>query len=162
MANDPDYVRSHQRGTITIEKVRKVYVDKFLGAGWIKKTIRNGTCLEVVDSAAQADAILKKVNSVVRREYSPDDAGNDVTCGSSPYGASCTDGVTTTYTNCDGSGNCTSGTYHITDITTTLSLEDPHTGKAVKGWHEDTSLDRLKNFASSLGEAVGCGRIPHE
>jgi hypothetical protein len=138
----------------SIEAVRKIYVDKFVLSGRVKKAIRKGTCLEVVDSPDRADAVLTWASEV--KEYSADDVGGDVTCSSNISSANCSDGVTTTYTTCDNLGNCQSGTYH--NSLKKLVLEDPHTGKELQGWSQYEGSGNSKTFASDLSAAVGCAK----
>ncbi len=135
--SDPNYVRSHP-ATIAIGKVRKVYVDKFLGAGRIKKMIRDGTCLEVVDSPDEADALLR-VN-YERQEYDGTESG-DIDCSR----FRCTDGVTIADE---------SGVHHI--IREKFILVDPHSGKKIEGWSQYKSGVRQADFAV-LNIEVGCG-----
>jgi hypothetical protein len=137
--SDPHYVRSHP-ATIAIQKVRKVYVDKFFGAGGIKKMIRNGTCLEVVDSPDEADALLRVDHE--RQEYDGTESG-DIYCSRHQ----CTDGVTIADEY---------GIRHI--IRDKFILVDPRTAKTVEGWYEYKDSISSKNFARFLGEAAGCGR----
>jgi hypothetical protein len=136
IVSDPNYVRSHP-ATIAIGKVRKVYVDKFFGAGGIKKMIRNGTCLEVVDSPDEADALLRV--DYERQEYDGTESG-DIDCSR----FRCTDGVTIADE---------SGVHHI--IREKFILVDPHSDKKIEGWSQYKSGVHQDDFAV-LNIEVGC------
>ena len=134
--SDPNYVRIHP-ATIAIGKVRKIYVDKFFGVGRIKKMISNGTCLQVVDSPDEADALLRV--KYERQEYDGTESG-DIDCSR----FRCTDGVTIADE---------FGVHHI--IREKFILVDPHSDKKIEGWSQYKSGVHQDDFAV-LNIEVGC------
>jgi hypothetical protein len=133
--------------------VRKVYVAKFRQAKKVKEALRD-TCIEVVDSPEQSDAVLMRTLHFA--EYRPG-VDYDTTCTSDSVTARCSDGVTKETTTCGPGGNCvsTEGPVGYKD----LRLVDPRNGKELDwmDWNPDALL-RVdpKEVAGSLSKAVGC------
>ncbi len=144
---DHDYVYLFL--TNPMRKVRKVYVEKFHGSKKIEEALR-ATCIAVADSAEHADATLATASHEMH--YQPDQEYN-TTCSSTMHSSHCSDGVTTTSTECGPFGDCVSTTHHNTYATLILFKSKPF---EELDWVEPVSWKHPSEIAKSISTAAGC------
>lgn len=143
------------RPPISIGKIRSLYIDPhwlvIIGRRATIKAFKK-TCVEIVEDASQADAILN-FNSK-ERQYDGN-SGGYLDCFSGPNSASCSDGVTRNVMTCSGA-QCESHTEAVTDDW--LDLLDGHSYEPLKdGWKRDYYFtEKPQAIAAAISIAVGC------
>jgi hypothetical protein len=150
----PEYAQSY-RPPISIGKIRSLYLDPHLLVIMGRRamiTAFKKTCVEIVENASQADAVLHHDSKA--HEYG-ENSGGFVDCYSSPNSASCSDGVTRSVMTCSGI-HCESHTEAVTDDW--LDLLDGHSYEPLKeGWRRDSQpADKPRDIATAISGAIGC------
>ncbi len=145
-----------------LSHVRKVYVPSE-GLAWgfsdhggmrhIRNTVREISCLRVVNHVKDADAVLA-VMAYKGLLYKLTEASPNVVCSSDANGATCSGPGGDTTVMCNGSGGCVSWSDPVNVRSIKLIFIDPKTGEQLSGWQEKVFWGMKKKIA----RAVGCSK----
>jgi hypothetical protein len=90
---------------------------RYVGAVWADDAeMRDALAAAGILTQTQADGAYGELRPVYKSASYDGDYDRDVVCESHATRDSCTDGVTTTYTECQSDGSCTGGTFHNSSI----------------------------------------------